>query len=187
MKDKIIKMYEKYLKIMLNKGWKIAIWIISILLILGMILFINSKAFRDFDKVVTYLEKEGYECTEEKSGNPFYNDSYTCTLEEGKGVKTYTLTEGDSRYIYVTLSVEEGPDKFIFNYFDTVRDGRVYAYSEDADYEEICMYENISASEFKTYYKKPEFVCEMKTERVIMYYQEYLELYKEANIEDYLE
>ena len=95
MKEKvnnILGKIKEILKKIFDRKWKIVVFIVFILLIIGGILIYQTKWVRDMNAFVNMLEDKDYNCKGEKIGNPFFIDDYRCVLKEDgikKTVKWY--------------------------------------------------------------------------------------------------
>lgn len=189
MKEKvnnILGKIKEILKKIFDRKWKIVVFIVFILLIIGGILIYQTKWVRDMNAFVNMLEDKDYNCKGEKIGNPFFIDDYRCVLKEDGIKKTVTISENTSQGIYVNFTIKDKSDRYLYSHYDTLIDHRVTLYNDDYDYEQVCMFE-FDYELLDVYYVNSTYDCPFREEDVREYYDEFLDFYKDSNLESYYE
>lgn len=143
MKDKILSflknVFNKCIKPLFNKKWKLCIWgVIILVLIVGSII-IKSTPKKYADQALEFLEDEGFECETTFEGS----EKYLCEYESESGIMhSFTISWGDglspldlltwASGFSVTYDFKDEEDEWYYFGREVFRKNYygVYAYSE---------------------------------------------------------
>lgn len=152
MKDKIMnlvdkfkpllkKIFNKFIKPLFNKKWKVCVWVGLILLYVISNVVVRKIAEEYVLRAVDYLEDEGYECDfTEEYGNDFYRCEY---VQDGEmkhifdikycdDCSAFKILKRDNYSFYVNYELKHKDDHVTFIYEETFRKnvGSLYGYSD---------------------------------------------------------